>query len=141
MFHPAPVEAVLYGEVGDEHTSHEMRPDRRAHGLVACMPIPAELTEPQGLASAFLPAKLRAPLVEPLVLGAACPDPRFDLQVVIPYFCEAANYRAIPSIQRVERFMRHLGLPYDQTDVERRGKPYMLLRGGDHERFTNGGAY
>ena len=85
--------------------------DRWAHGLVACMPIPAELTEPQGLASAFLPAKLRAPLVEPLVLRAACPDPRFDLQVVIPYFCEAANYRAIPSIQRVERFMRRLGLP------------------------------
>ena len=98
VLHPAPVEAVLYGEIGDEHTAHVMRPERWAHGLVACMPVPAKLTEPKGLASAPLPAKLRAPLVEPLVLRAACPDPRFDLQVVIPHFCEATNNRAIPSI-------------------------------------------
>ena len=96
--HPSTVEAVLHGEVGNQHTAHVVSPEGRAHGLVGWVPVTAELAEPERLCPGVLPAKLRAPLVEPLIRGAACPNPRFDLQVVIPYFGEAANYGAIPTI-------------------------------------------
>ena len=64
------------------------------------MKVTAELAKPQRLRPRVLPTQLRASLIEPLVRSTACANPRFDLQVVVPYFGELANYGAIPTITK-----------------------------------------
>ena len=64
------------------------------------MKVTAELAKPQRLRPRVLPTQLRASLIEPLVRSTACANPRFDLQVVVPYLGKPANYGAIPTITK-----------------------------------------